>query len=96
MTVREAKKLWHHRQATILNHIRTVRDSREESSRDRGTIQRIIRNYYLEWDRYNQLIHANDRFRLTREGVRTFAPASGRKAERGCVRKTKFSLAFSM
>lgn len=64
MTVREAKKLWRHRQATIKDHIRTVRDSPDQSSRDRGIIQRIIRNYYREWDRYNQLIHANDRFRV--------------------------------
>jgi hypothetical protein len=64
MTVREAKKLWRHRQATIKDHIRTVRDSLDQSSRDRGIIQRIIRNYYREWDRYNQLIHANDRFRV--------------------------------
>jgi hypothetical protein len=64
MTVREAKKLWRHRQATIKDHIRTVRDSVDQSSRDRGVILRIIRNYYREWDRYNQLIHANDRFRV--------------------------------
>jgi hypothetical protein len=64
MTVREAKKLWRHRQATIEDHIRTMRGSVDQSSRDRGIIQRIIRNYYREWARYNQLIHANDRFRV--------------------------------
>ncbi len=61
MTVREAKKLWRHRQAAIQNHIRTLRDSDEQCPRDRGIIQRIIRNYSREWERYNQLIHANDR-----------------------------------
>ncbi len=61
MTVRDAKKLWRHRQAAILNHIRTMRDSHEQASRDRGIIQRIIRNYYREWDCYNHLIHATDR-----------------------------------
>jgi hypothetical protein len=64
MTVRDAKRLWRHRQTAIQGHIRSLRDSSEESSRDRGIIQRIIRNYYREWHRYNQLIHANDRFRL--------------------------------
>jgi hypothetical protein len=64
MTVREAKKLWRHRQATIEDHIRALRDSLDQSSRDRGLIQRIIRNYHREWDRYHQMIHANDRFRV--------------------------------
>lgn len=64
MTAREAKKLWRHRQAAIQNHIRTLQDSDEQSSRDHRIMQRIIRNYYREWDRYNQLIHANDRFRV--------------------------------
>ena len=64
MTVREAKKLWRHRQAAIQNHIRTLRNSDEESRCDRGIMQRIIRNYRREWDRYNQLIHATDRFRV--------------------------------
>jgi hypothetical protein len=40
-----------------------MRDTHEQSSRDRGIIQRIIRNYYREWHRYNQMIHANDRIR---------------------------------
>ena len=62
MTVREAKKLWRHRQAAIQDHIRNLRESDEQSSRDRGIIQRMIRSYYREWDRYNQLIHADDRF----------------------------------
>jgi hypothetical protein len=64
MTVRDAKRLWRHRQTTIQGHIHSLRDSSDESSRDRGIIQRIIRNYYREWHRYNHLIHANDRFRL--------------------------------
>jgi hypothetical protein len=64
MTARDAKRLWRHRQTAIQSHIRSLRDSAEEPSRDRGIIQWIIRNCYREWDRYNQLIHANDRFRL--------------------------------
>jgi hypothetical protein len=64
MTVRDAKRLWRHRQTTIQGHIHSLRDFSDESSRDRGIIQRIIRSYYREWHRYNQLIHANDRFRL--------------------------------
>jgi hypothetical protein len=64
MTVRDAKRIWRHRQAAIKGHVRSLRASPDQSSRDRGIIQRIIRNYYREWDRYNQLIHANDRFRL--------------------------------
>jgi hypothetical protein len=62
MTVRDAKRLWRHRQTAIQGHIRSLRDS-SEGSRDHGIIQRIIRNYYREWHRYNQLIHANDRLR---------------------------------
>ena len=61
MTVRDAKRLWRHRQTAIQGHIRSLRDSSEGSSRDRGIIQRIICNYCREWHRYNQLIHANDR-----------------------------------
>jgi hypothetical protein len=61
MKLRDAKRIWRHRQAAIENQIRDLEQSPERSSRDGGIIQRIISSYRREWDRYNQLIHANDR-----------------------------------
>ena len=64
MTVREAKRIWRHRQAAIQSQIRSLRKSPAQSSPDCGMIQRIIDGYHREWERYHQLIHANDRFRF--------------------------------
>jgi hypothetical protein len=64
MTIREAKRIWRHRQAAIQNHMRDLRKSPARSSADGGIIWRIIQGYRREWERYNQLIHANDRFRF--------------------------------
>ena len=64
MTLREAKRIWRHRQAAIKSHIRDLRNSPARSSPDEGIIWRIIQGYRREWERYNQLIHANDRFRF--------------------------------
>jgi hypothetical protein len=63
MTIREAKRIWRHRQAALQSHIRDLRKSAARSSPDEGLIWRIIQGYRREWERYNQLIHANDRFR---------------------------------
>jgi hypothetical protein len=64
MTVREAKRIWRHRQTAIQGHIRNLRKSPARSSPDGGIIQRIISGYRREWERYHQLIHAQDRFRF--------------------------------
>lgn len=61
MKLREAKRIWRHRQAAIEDQIRSLEQSPERSSRDGGIIQKILSSYRREWDRYNQLIHANDR-----------------------------------
>ncbi len=61
MKLRDAKRVWRHRQAAIEDQIRSLEQSPERSSHDGGIIQRIICSYRREWDRYNQLIHANDR-----------------------------------
>ena len=63
MTIREAKRIWRHRQAAIQNNIRDLQKSPARSSPDSGIIWRIIQGYRREWERYNQLIHANDKFR---------------------------------
>jgi hypothetical protein len=63
MTMRDAKRIWRHRQAAIQSHIRNLGNSPARSSPDGGIIQRIIDGYHREWQRYHQLIHANDRFR---------------------------------
>jgi hypothetical protein len=63
MTIREAKRIWRHRQAAIQNHIRDMQKSPARSSPDSGIISRIIQGYRREWERYHHLIHANDRFR---------------------------------
>jgi hypothetical protein len=63
MTIREAKRIWRHRQAAIQNNIRDLQKSPARSSPDSGIVWRIIQGYRREWERYNQLIHANDRFR---------------------------------
>ena len=64
MTIREAKRIWRHRQAAIQSHIRNLRNSPAGSSPEGGIIQRIIDGYRREWERYHQLIHANDRCRF--------------------------------
>lgn len=64
MTTREAKRVWRHRQATIAAFIRDLEKSPENSSRDRGLIERIICSYRREWNRYQQLVHACDKDRL--------------------------------
>jgi hypothetical protein len=64
MKLRDAKRIWRHRQASIEEQIRSLKTSPERSSSDGGIIQRIITNYRREWDRYNQLVHANDRSRV--------------------------------
>jgi hypothetical protein len=61
MKLRDAKRIWRHRQAAIEDQIRSLEQSPERSSRDGGIIQKILGSYRREWDRYNQLIHANDR-----------------------------------
>ncbi|MGA9718379.1 MAG: hypothetical protein WBQ79_08880 [Acidobacteriaceae bacterium] len=61
MQLRDAKRIWRHRQAAIANQIRDLEQSPERSARDGGIIQKILSSYRREWDRYNQLIHANDR-----------------------------------
>ena len=61
MKLREAKRIWRHRQAVIEDQIRSLEQSPERSSRDGGIIQKILSSYRREWDRYNQLIHGNDR-----------------------------------
>lgn len=61
MKLRDAKRIWRHRQAAIEDQIRSLEQSPERSSRDGGIIQKILSSYRREWDRYNQLIHANDR-----------------------------------
>jgi hypothetical protein len=62
MQLRDAKRIWRHRQAAIQEQIRSLEKSPERSSRNGGIMQRIIDGYRRERDRYNQLIHANDRF----------------------------------
>jgi hypothetical protein len=64
MTTRESKRIWRHRQAAIESHMRSLQKSSERASPDSGILQRILNNYHREWVRYNQLIHANDRFKL--------------------------------
>jgi hypothetical protein len=64
MTVREAKRIWRHRQAAIQSQIRSLRKSPARSSPDGGIIRRIISGYLREWERYYQLIHAQDRYRF--------------------------------
>jgi len=64
MTNRESKRVWRHRQAAIQGFMRSLRKSSAQSSRDGGIVQRIIENYRREWERYYQLIHANDRCRF--------------------------------
>jgi hypothetical protein len=64
MTTRESKRIWRHRRAAIENHMRSLQRASEQSSPDNGLLQRILSNYRREWVRYNQLIHANDRFKL--------------------------------
>jgi hypothetical protein len=61
--LRDAKRIWRHRQAAIQDQIRSLEKSPEQASRDGGIIRRIISNYRREWDRYNRLIHATDRSR---------------------------------
>jgi hypothetical protein len=68
MKLRDAKRIWRHRQAAIEDQIRSLEQSPERSSRDGGIIQRILSSYRREWDRYNQLIHANDRSRVSCTG----------------------------
>lgn len=63
MTTREAKRIWRHRQAAIQDHIRDLEKSPARLSQDSGIVWRIIQGYRREWERYNQLIHANDKFR---------------------------------
>jgi hypothetical protein len=64
MTTRESKRIWRHRQAAIESHMRSLQRASEQPSPDSGILQRILSNYHREWVRYNQLIHANDRFKL--------------------------------
>lgn len=64
MTTRESKRIWRHRQAAIESYIRSLRKSSEQSSADRGILERIMSGYHREWVRYDQLIHANDRCKL--------------------------------
>lgn len=61
MKLRDAKRIWRHRQAAIQDQIHNLEKSPERSSRDDGIILRIIDSYRRERDRYHQLIHANDR-----------------------------------
>jgi hypothetical protein len=63
LTMRESKRIWRHRQAAIESFIRSLRKSSAPPLRDSGILQRIVNSYHREWERYNHLIHANDRFR---------------------------------
>jgi hypothetical protein len=64
MTTRESKRIWRHRQAAIQSYMRILRKSSEQSSPDSVILERIMNSYHREWVRYNQLIHANDRYRV--------------------------------
>jgi hypothetical protein len=60
MRMRDAKRIWRHRRATIQDQIRNLENSPERSSPRGGIIQRILDGYRRERDRYDQLIHATD------------------------------------